>query len=61
VASELISVNGTVRASGKELASENHIQAFLKKIRELDGNGGGVRFCFLSLVFLDHIIRTELC
>jgi hypothetical protein len=43
MASKLISDNATVKASGKELASENHIKAFLKKIKELEGNGGGVR------------------
>jgi hypothetical protein len=42
-ASNLISDNDTIRVSGKELASENHIQKFLKEIKELDGDDGGVR------------------
>jgi hypothetical protein len=42
MASKLMSDNATVEASGKELASENHIKAFLKKIKELDSNSGGV-------------------
>jgi hypothetical protein len=45
MASELISANDTVWASGEELASENHMQKFLKEIKELDSNGGGVRLC----------------
>jgi hypothetical protein len=43
MASKLISDNATVKTSGKELASEDRIKAFLKKIKELGGNGGGVR------------------
>lgn len=45
-ASKLISDNDIVGASGKELASEKHIQAFLKEIKELDGKSGGVRLCY---------------
>lgn len=45
MASKLILANDTVRASGKELASEKRIQAFLKEIKELHGNSGGVRLC----------------
>jgi hypothetical protein len=60
MASKLISDNDTVSASGEELASENHVQAFLKKIKKLDDNGGGVRLCSCP-GFLDHITGTELC
>ena len=60
MASKLITDNNIVWASRKELASENHIQAFLKEIKELDGNGGGVRLCSVP-GFRDHITRTELC
>jgi hypothetical protein len=56
MASKLISDNATVKASGKKLASESHIKGFLKKIKELDGNGGGV----LVPSFLSHITETEL-